>query len=549
MNSKINIREYIEKHVKIKDKNSEIIPFKLNIQQERLYNKIKELQEKGKPIRIIVLKSRQMGLSTLTEGIIFTKTVLNCNMKAGIITHSATATNNLYGMFQTMYYNLPDTLKPYKLKTNAQEMVFDTEDRTGLNSGIKCMTAGSDGVGRSDTFNMLHISELAFWPKKKEETLLGLLQAVPSTPNSIVIIESTANGYEYFKKMWDDAVAGKNDFIPYFASWIDFKEYELKYTGFEITEEEKELMDRYNLSKEKITWRRWCIKNNCGNDINKFKQEYPLTPEEAFISTGDTIFTKEKIVARIEDIREIQPIKKGYFDYRLTGDKYGNPIITDIEFIEDNEKGFITIYEEVKKGYPYVISGDTAGMGIDYFTGQVINNVTKKQVAVLRKQKIAEDKYAEQMFCLGQYYNNALLGIETNYSTYPQERIVQLDYPNIFVNEKIDGVNKGKLTQEYGFKTTAKTRPYIIAELVKIIEEDITVINDVNTLKEMLTFAKNSVGRAEAMQGEHDDLIMALAIAFYLCNFQTVVKQKEEKKKIVLPDALQTDETYYESYW
>lgn len=549
MNSKINIREYIEKHVKIKDKNSEIIPFKLNIQQERLYNKIKELQEKGKPIRIIVLKSRQMGLSTLTEGIIFTKTVLNCNMKAGIITHSATATNNLYGMFQTMYYNLPDTLKPYKLKTNAQEMVFDTEDRTGLNSGIKCMTAGSDGVGRSDTFNMLHISELAFWPKKKEETLLGLLQAVPSTPNSIVIIESTANGYEYFKKMWDDAVAGKNDFIPYFASWIDFKEYELKYTGFEITEEEKELMDRYNLSKEKITWRRWCIKNNCGNDINKFKQEYPLTPEEAFISTGDTIFTKEKIVARIEDIREIQPIKKGYFDYRLTGDKYGNPIITDIEFIEDNEKGFITIYEEVKKGYPYVISGDTAGMGIDYFTGQVINNVTKKQVAVLRKQKIAEDKYAEQMFCLGQYYNNALLGIETNYSTYPQERIVQLDYPNIFVNEKIDGVNKGKLTQEYGFKTTAKTRPYIIAELVKIIEEDITVINDVNTLKEMLTFAKNSVGRAEAMQGEHDDLIMALAIAFYLCNFQTVVKQKEEKKKIVLPDALKTDETYYESYW
>ena len=101
------------------------------------------------------------------------------------------------------------------------------------------------GIGRSNTINKLHISELAFWTGDKKKTLVGLLQAVPNTPDTTVIIESTANGFEYYKELWDDAVAGKNDFTPLFIGWNELQEYQMQYTGFELTKEEKQLQKLY----------------------------------------------------------------------------------------------------------------------------------------------------------------------------------------------------------------------------------------------------------------------------------------------------------------
>ena len=544
MKKNINTKKYIEEYVKIRNKNSKIIQLKLNEPQLRYYNVIKELKKQGKPVRVIILKSRQMGLSTATEGIFFKETVTKPNVNTAIVAHKEDSTTNLFNMSKLMYDELPEPMKPEKKKSNAKELVFDKDDGTGLKSKIKCFTAGGKGVGRSDTINNLHLSELAFWQGDKKATLTGLLQAVPNTPDTMIAIESTANGFEYFKELWDDAVAGKNDFVPIFIGWNELQEYKMPYTGFELTKEEKELQKTYGLTLEQLTWRRWCIANNCGNDIEQFKQEYPINPEEAFISTGKCYFDKQNIINRIQEVKNIKPVKQGYFSYKYNGLK-----ILEYEWIEDNE-GPIKIYEDVKKGYPYVLSGDTAGEGSDYFTGHVLNNTNGKQVAVI-KQEFDEIEYTRQMYCLGKYYNNALIGIEANYTTYPIQELERLQYPKQYVREKEDTYTK-KHDKAYGFKTTSITRPLILGELQTIMKELIELIVDVDTLKEGLTFIKNEKGRAEAQQGYHDDLIMGLAIAYYIRtqqNMKAITKQKMKRDNMYKDFGIQeTEDEDYGSY-
>lgn len=517
----INTKKYIEEYIKIRDKNGKVIPLKLNEPQMKYYNVIKELHEQEKPIRIIILKARQMGFSTETESIIFKNVVTNHNYNAGIVAHKEDSTANLFNMSKRMLEYLPDSIKPEQKKSNAKELVFNNDEGTGLDSKMKCMTAGGKGIGRSDTFTALHLSELAFWEGDKQDILLGLLQAVPNIPESMVIIESTANGFDYFKELWDKAVAGENDFYPLFVGWNELKEYQMTYTGFELTEDEIELQTVYNLTLEQLTWRRWCIKNNCGGDIEKFKQEYPICPDEAFLSTGQCYFDKEKVISRIRKV--VEPIKIGSFLY-----KYENNQVSDIRF-NDNIKGTIKIFEEPQEGVPYVLAGDTAGEGSDNFTAQVINNITGKQVAVL-KQQYSELEYAQQVYCLGLYYNTALIGIETNFSTYPNEKLQEWDYPNLYIREKAD-TYVNRYNKSFGFKTTPVTRPLILGQLQEIVLEEIDNINDIDTLREMLTFIKNKVGRPEAEVGFHDDLVMALAIVYYIRTQQSFTIENKQVNK------------------
>ena len=517
----INTKKYIEEYIKIRDKNGKVIPLKLNEPQMKYYNVIKELHEQRKPIRIIILKARQMGFSTETESIIFKNVVTNHNYNAGIVAHKEDSTANLFNMSKRMLEYLPDSIKPEQKKSNAKELVFNNDKGTGLDSKMKCMTAGGKGIGRSDTFTALHLSELAFWEGDKQDILLGLLQAVPNIPESMVIIESTANGFDYFKELWDKAVAGENDFYPLFVGWNELKEYQMTYTGFELTEDEIELQTVYNLTLEQLTWRRWCIKNNCGGDIDKFKQEYPICPDEAFLSTGQCYFDKDKVIKRIRKV--VEPTKRGSFLY-----KYENNQISNIRFNE-NIKGTIKIFEEPQEGVPYVLAGDTAGEGSDNFTAQVINNITGKQVAVL-KQQYSELEYAQQVYCLGLYYNTALIGIETNFSTYPNEKLQEWDYPNLYIREKAD-TYVNRYNKSFGFKTTPVTRPLILGQLQEIVLEEIDNINDIDTLREMLTFIKNKVGRPEAEVGFHDDLVMALAIVYYIRTQQSFTIENKQPNK------------------
>ena len=226
---------------------------------------------------------------------------------------------------------------------------------------------------------------------------------------------------------------------------------------------------------------------------------------------GKTYFNARIINDRLKDIRK--PIKKGFFSYT-----YQNEKITSFKWVDD-EDGFIEIYEDVIDRHPYVLGGDTAGEGSDYFTGFVIDNITGKQVCKLRRE-FDEIEYTRQMYCLGKYYNYALIGIEANFSTYPIKELDRLCYEKQFVRE-VEDTYTNKVQKSLGFKTTSITRPLILAQLQKIVLEEIDKINDKDTLEEMLIFVRNEKGRPEAQEGGHDDLVMGLAISYYIREQQT----------------------------
>lgn len=246
---------------------------------------------------------------------------------------------------------------------------------------------------------------------------------------------------------------------------------------------------------------------------------------------GKTVFCASEIQKRISICQK--PLKTGWFIYDETDCGLKN-----IRFSED-EGGYIKIYKEPCKNRPYVIGGDTASEGIDYFTSQVLDNVTGEQCAVM-KHRFDEDLYAKQMYCLGMYYNEALIGIECNFSSYPIKELQKLKYKKQYVREREDTFTNA-LTKSYGFRTTAQTRPLIIANLVKISREEINLINDEETLLEMLTFVRNEHGRAEAKAGAHDDLVMALAIAFYIRGSQRSSENIPDKKKEYNPFGLKEE--------
>ena len=220
---------------------------------------------------------------------------------------------------------------------------------------------------------------------------------------------------------------------------------------------------------------------------------------------GKTVFDARAIQKRLEALEK--PIKTGYFTY-----DYDGLAITNIKWVSDRD-GYIKLYD-VPRLTEYCIGGDTAGEGSDFFTGHVLDAKTGVQVAVLQHQFDA-DQYTRQMYCLGRYYKDALIGIEANFDSYPIMELQRLGYPKQYTREAQDTYT-GKTEKRFGFKTTALTRPTIISKLIEIVREHCDTICDKATLEELLTIIRNEKGRIEAPQGGHDDMMMGLAIAHHI---------------------------------
>lgn len=236
---------------------------------------------------------------------------------------------------------------------------------------------------------------------------------------------------------------------------------------------------------------------------------------------GKSIFNSLKISERLNNLTG--EVKQGGFIYKDNGLK-----IYDYYFSDSFD--YIKIYNERIKGVPYVIGADTAGEGSDYFAAQVIDNITGKQVAVLHS-KFDEDEFARQIYCLGKYYNDALIAVEANFSTFPIKELERLGYENQYIRKREDTFT-GKSKKSYGVVTDRKSRSIMIGEIVKYARDNIDYINDKKTLEEMLTFVRNEKGRAEAKAGTHDDLVMSLAIALYIRDSQDNKMPEMYEKKI-----------------
>lgn len=551
---KENPEYLIELEFVIVNKKQQTVPFFINdVQQEfiSIINNAKKDYRNGliTDLTFLVLKGRQQGFTSFITAYQLAISLLNKNFQGFTL---ADKTDNTEAIFQNKakfpYEQLPDIIKPTEKFNNKRQLLFEK-----LNSNWSVDTA-TENVGRSRTINFFHGSECGFW-KSISKVQAGLGEAF--TIDCVKIYESTANGYNDFQKMWENGTG-----IKCFFEWWKTKEYR---TNFEsnktkedfinkvynsnewIFERIKILIENKHLELEQVYW--YYKKYEKYIDKDLIKQEYPCSAEEAFLASGNCIFDKEKIINRIQQLKG--PIKQGYFKYETYYNEKENEVLIDdnsIQWVEDVH-GYIKVYEEPIEGYPYVLGGDTAGDGSDNFTGQALNNITGNQAAVLKHQ-FDEDMYAKQMYCLGICYNKALIGIETNYSTYPNKELERLQYPNLFIREKEDTYTH-KPIKSYGFETNKKTRPIIIARLVEEYRDNIEQVNDKDTLKEALTFIKNENGRPEAQEGYHDDLIMAKAIAHYIRPSQTylITKKEEERVKEYNPlDDLYEDDTVASDY-
>lgn len=489
--------------LKIKNKQGKVVPLELNDAQRRYAERVFHDIASGKPVRIIILKARQMGFSTVTEAIIYYFSSLQEAKNAFIVAQSSDASSNLYDMFQFYYERVPTVIQPMSRKNNARKLTFEnpairTVDRRknpGLKSKITVQTAESRVLARSDTIHYLHASEVAFWPaKKKKRHLLSLLAALSKESGSIGIIESTANGMEEFKQLWDAAVRGENDFTPLFFAWFEMPDYRKPVPpGFELTDEEQELKGKYNLDDEQLQWRRYTIRNDCGGDARQFDQEYPSEPDVAFLLSGESIFDN-KFIKRLRDA------------IRVIGSRF------EIDFVKNkivpSHAGELVVYQQPQHGKRYILAADTA-KGTedgDYDAAYVIEERTGEMCAALHG-KWDTDLYGKKLNTLGLYYNTALLAVENNNTG---ESVLNTlfntcHYPLLFLHKK------GRL----GWNTNPATRPVMMSDFKEAIRDELYIIHCPELYGECMTLIDNH-GKIQADSGCHDDRVLAYSIALQI---------------------------------
>lgn len=285
---------YYSKHaLRIRDKRGRVIPFELNSAQLLLHKKVEEQRASIGKIRALVLKGRQQGISTYIEGRFYHKTSTNTGLRAVIMTHEAKATANLFSMAKLYHACCPDRLKPSASRDNANELVFGR-----LMSSYKVLTAGASETGRGDTAQLLHGSEVAFWQNAARH-MAGIGQAVADAEDTEMFLESTANGVgNPFHTAWQDAEAGLSEYIPVFLPW--FMQIEYRRTppeGFVLDDDEALYADTYGLDEFQMAWRRNKVRTDFKGDVTLFNQEYPASPELAFIRAGGESYISQVIVA------------------------------------------------------------------------------------------------------------------------------------------------------------------------------------------------------------------------------------------------------------
>lgn len=309
---------YARNCLKIRTKSGKVVPFQFNRAQRYIHERLEEQRAKIGKVRALILKGRQQGCSTYIGARFYHRTSWSRGLRTFILTHEDQATQNLFEMVNRYHEHCPVFVRPSTGAANAKELYFDK-----LDSGYKVGTAGTKAVGRSSTIQLFHGSEAGFWPNADSHKA-GVLQAIPDEPGTEVVMESTANGVgNQFHQDWQDAEAGRGEFIAIFVPWFWQDEYRKAVSAdFVMTEEEQQYAEAYGLDAEQIAWRRNKIVEL--KDATLFKQEYPATAAEAFQMSGHDGFIKPaSVVAARKATREgIGPLIVGADPARFGNDRF-----------------------------------------------------------------------------------------------------------------------------------------------------------------------------------------------------------------------------------
>jgi hypothetical protein len=323
-----NFEAYAAACLKIRTKRGAVEPLKLNRSQRFVHERLeKQRREKGR-VRALVLKGRQVGISTYISGRFYWRTSHSRGCRTFILAHLDDASSNLFTMAKRFHEHVPEMMRPETGAANAKELVFSR-----LDSGYKVSTAGSQAVGRSDTIQLFHGSEMAFWPNAEEHSA-GLVQAIADAPGTEDIRESTANGIgNAFHNMWVAAERGDSEFEPIFVPWFWHEEYVTEVpAGWTPPDAFREYGERYGLTPEQTYWafrknrEAAIVAGGSPDEINwKFRQEYPANAAEAFQTSGADSFIRPELVlsARKCSVSGYGPIILGVDPARGGGDKTG----------------------------------------------------------------------------------------------------------------------------------------------------------------------------------------------------------------------------------
>ncbi len=498
--------------LKIKTKQRGIVPLQINWAQQQLIDTVEKQYNSGQPIRTIILKARQMGISTAVEGMMFVASFMFDNNSGLVIADEAKNSTHLLNM-TGLYWDTCSWKPLYSTKYRSRNEFHWNETR----SSMEIATAKNIQSGRSRTIHWMHGSEVAFWPEP-ETLMTGLRQAIPTIPGSAIFLESTGNGIgNYFQTEWEAAENGDTEYVPLFFPWWKHPEYTAESIQIpsllgSLSDDERHLqrvLRRLGLTPietdSRLAWRRWAIKNLCQNDLLTFHQEYPSSPEEAFISTGRNVFPADHLKACYSPMEGTNGV--------LVTDA-GRP-----RFVPSDDGNLVIYrYPSADRDYGrYFVSGDpTRTTSGDYACAQVINRRTMEQVARLRR-RVDPHTFATDLYNLGRYYNDALLSTETNgpgYSTVGA--LLTMNYPFMWRNHFMDKA-PGSVADQFGFQSNVQRKHAMVGTLLKHIVDHTITIHDRVTygeLRNYVTMDNGEMGPADPKNG-FDDTVTSLGIGVF----------------------------------
>lgn len=477
----------------------------------------------GKPIRLILLKARQWGGSTLILlYMAWIQLYHTENWHSLICAHFKDASTTIRGLYSQLVDNYPAGRLPEGVKLVPYEGMRSVRLLAGRGCRISVCSAENVDAARGADYSMAHLSEVAFWAdtpgKKASDLVRAICGSVPRVPLSMIVMESTANGVgNFFHREWVRAVAGESDKTPVFVAWHEIEMYREELTvspealDASLTDYERRIKEQFSLDDEQINW--YHNKSREYPSHDQMTAEYPSTQAEAFAASQVCVFP----AAFIEAMRtQITPAVRT-MDFNPEREEFFNAPGAALEVWADP-------CPETELGVKpaYIVTVDVGGRwsGADWSVIAVFDTRRdgRLELAAQWRGHVDHDILGRIALALGRHYHDALLVIESNtlesQSLGVLERIAASGYRNLYQRVCYESAD-GRQEVRYGFHTNVATKSAAIADLMALMRDGKLIERSSAALEELAAYARRPGGSMGAPDGMHDDMVMTRAIAAY----------------------------------